>query len=180
MCLPNVSRNSGSKSSPGRNDANLNNAFKWTLNLVSNIDLVLTDQKNLWLTQKTFHLLGIFHFHCLHCPALHKSYLKANFNTACALSVHWSVMSHVQLDKEMNESPYNLKRLSVPMARPHRKAVLESSNFQFPSPSIVSVRWTCFPCKTSSNFPIFQQYALQTREFFSSLFRSKRFHKVCS
>lgn len=41
-------------------------------------------------------------------------------------------MSHVQLDKEMNESPYNLKRLSVPMARPHRKAVLESSNFQVP------------------------------------------------
>lgn len=129
MRLTNVPRNSGSKSSfPGRNDANLNNAFKWTLDLVSNIDLVLTDSS----LQKAFHLLGIFPLHCLHCPALHKSYLKANFNTACALSVHWSVMSHVQLDKEMNGSLYNLKRLCVPMARPRRKAVLESPNFQVP------------------------------------------------
>lgn len=85
-------------------------------------------------------------------------------------------MSHVQLDKEMNENPYNVKRLRVPMSR---LCMLCWNTLISKFPCCFS-QVGLFSLQMASNFPVFQDDALLTWKFLTLLFRSKRFHMFSS
>lgn len=78
-------------------------------------------------------------------------------------------MSHVQLDKEMNENPYNVKRLCVPVSRLCMlcwKTIISKSPHCFSQVGLFSL-------PMASSFPVFQDDALLTWKFLTLLFRSK-------
>lgn len=67
-------------------------------------------------------------------------------------SVHWSMMGRVELDKETNGNPNDLKK--TPCSRVQTTHVaLERSNLQVPK----FFRWSCFPCKCWVTFLCFRK-----------------------